>query len=89
MLVLSRKTGETIRVGSEIELIVLGVARGRVKLGFAGPREVAIRRGEQADAVGGPDASGRADPAGACSCAPQPDPRPFGPLRAIRIARGV
>jgi len=46
MLVLSRKLGETIRIGSEVQLVVLDVTRGRVKLGFEGPREVPVRRGE-------------------------------------------
>lgn len=49
MLVLSRKIGETIRIGTEIDLVVLDVSRGRVKLGFAGPRDVQVRRGELAD----------------------------------------
>lgn len=46
MLVLSRKSGERIQIGSEIELTVLGIHKGRVKLGFAGPPEVPIRRDE-------------------------------------------
>jgi carbon storage regulator len=46
MLVLTRKPGETVCIGSEIELVVLDAGRGRVKLGFAGPRDVSIRRGE-------------------------------------------
>jgi carbon storage regulator len=46
MLVLSRKSGERIQIGSEIELTVLGIHGGRVKLGFAGPREVPIHRDE-------------------------------------------
>jgi carbon storage regulator len=50
MLVLSRKIGETIRIGEEIDLVVLDVSRGRVKLGFAGPRNVQVRRGELSDA---------------------------------------
>lgn len=49
MLVLSRKIGETIQIGDEMELVVLEVTRGRVKLGFAGSRDVAVRRGELAD----------------------------------------
>jgi len=56
MLVLSRKIGETIRIGSEVELVVLKVERGRVKLGFAGPRDVAVRRGELEDSQGATDA---------------------------------
>jgi carbon storage regulator len=46
MLVLSRKSGERIQIGSEIELTVLGIHGGRVKLGFAGPPEVLIHRDE-------------------------------------------
>lgn len=46
MLVLSRKIGEVICIGDEIEVVVLSVKGGRVKLGFAGPRDVTIRRGE-------------------------------------------
>ncbi len=45
MLVLSRKRGERIIVG-EIELTVLEVRGDRVKLGFAGPREIPIHREE-------------------------------------------
>ena len=36
MLVLSRKAGERVQIGSEIEVTVLGVHGGRVKLGFRG-----------------------------------------------------
>jgi carbon storage regulator len=46
MLVLSRKAGERIRIGPEIELTVLGIHKGRVKLGFAGPPDVPIHREE-------------------------------------------
>ncbi|HLJ12614.1 MAG TPA: carbon storage regulator [Planctomycetaceae bacterium] len=46
MLVLSRKIGESIRIGAEIDLVVLDVSRGRVKLGFVGPKQIPIRRGE-------------------------------------------
>jgi carbon storage regulator len=51
MLVLTRKIGETVCVGSEIEVVVLEAGRGRVKLGFAGPRDVSIRRGELSDTL--------------------------------------
>jgi carbon storage regulator CsrA len=87
MLVFSRKTGEKIRVGSDIELVVLGLARGRVKLGFAGPREISIRRGEQADPVCATVAATGENSPCAHSCTPEGDRRLFGPLRAIRIAR--
>lgn len=46
MLVLSRKEGERIRIGSEIEVEVLSIRGNRVKLGFSGPKEVSIARDE-------------------------------------------
>ncbi|GAA4469290.1 carbon storage regulator [Novipirellula rosea] len=46
MLVLSRKVGETIQIGSDVLLTINRVAGGRVQIGIVAPREVAIRRGE-------------------------------------------
>ena len=45
MLVLSRKVGETIRIG-DICLKVTSINGSRVKLGFEGPTDVQILRGE-------------------------------------------
>ena len=52
MLVLSRKAGERISIGPEIEVIVLGIHKARVKLGFVGPREVPIHREEVRRRIG-------------------------------------
>lgn len=49
MLVLSRKLGEQIVIGGGIVVTVVGVKKGRVKLGFSGPVEVPIHRQELAD----------------------------------------
>ncbi len=46
MLVLSRKKGECVRIGQFIEVKVLEVGGGRVKLGFSAPPKVAIQRNE-------------------------------------------
>jgi carbon storage regulator len=46
MLVLSRKSGERVLVGEDIEVVVLEVNGDRVKLGFAAPRHVPIFRAE-------------------------------------------
>ena len=46
MLVLKRKAGERIRIGQDVELVVLGIEKGRVKLGFSAPPEVPIHRDE-------------------------------------------
>ena len=46
MLVLSRKPGERVLVGEDIEVVVLEVEGDRVKLGFTAPRYVPICRAE-------------------------------------------
>jgi carbon storage regulator CsrA len=52
MLVLSREAGERVSIGPEIEVTVLGIHKGRVKLGFLGPPEVPIHREEVGRRVG-------------------------------------
>ena len=46
MLVLSRKSNESIMIGGNIEVIVLGVEGDIVKLGIRAPKEVDIYRQE-------------------------------------------
>lgn len=46
MLVLSRKVGESIEIGSDITLIVTRISGGRIQIGIDAPREVAVRRAE-------------------------------------------
>ncbi len=46
MLVIRRKTGESLLIGSEIEIEVIDLSPGRVKLGIHAPREIPILRKE-------------------------------------------
>lgn len=46
MLVLTRKKGESIQIGGEIELRVLSVQGNRVRLGIEAPATVDVKRGE-------------------------------------------
>ena len=46
MLVLSRKTGDSIQIDGGIRITVLGLEGNRVRLGIEAPREVAIMRSE-------------------------------------------
>lgn len=46
MLVLSRKSNESIMLGSNIEIVVLGVEGDNVKLGIRAPKEIDIFRKE-------------------------------------------
>jgi carbon storage regulator len=53
MLVLSRKNGESINIGDNIEVKVLDVRGGRVRLGFSAPHGVNIQRQEISQAYAG------------------------------------
>ncbi|OBW58797.1 carbon storage regulator [Solibacillus silvestris] len=46
MLVLSRKVGETIWIGDDVELVITEVKGDYVKVGVRAPRTVDIIRGE-------------------------------------------
>ncbi len=46
MLVLSRNIGETIHIGENIEVQILGIARGQIRVGISAPREIQIVRTE-------------------------------------------
>jgi len=47
MLVLSRKIGETIVIGDNVTVTVLGTSRrGEVRIGIAAPKEIPVHREE-------------------------------------------
>ena len=46
MLVLSRKRGERIVIGSDIELTVIAIHGDKVRLGFVAPQGVSVHRQE-------------------------------------------
>lgn len=51
MLVLSRKKGETIMIGDNIEVKVLAVEGDQVKIGIVAPKSVKVHRSEIFDAI--------------------------------------
>jgi carbon storage regulator len=53
MLVLTRKPGQSVMIGDDIEIQVLAVAGERVRIGVTAPREVAIYRDEVYDRIEG------------------------------------
>jgi carbon storage regulator len=42
MLVMSRRQGETILIGDQIEIVIAHIGRSRVKVGIRAPRETTI-----------------------------------------------
>jgi carbon storage regulator len=46
MLVLTRKSGEAIRIGSRIRVVVLSASHGQVRLGIEAPPGVIVLREE-------------------------------------------
>jgi carbon storage regulator len=46
MLILTRRLGETVTIGNEITVSVLGVKGNQVRIGINAPRNVAVHREE-------------------------------------------
>ena len=46
MLVLSRRTGESIAIGDDITVTIVAISGSQVRLGIAAPREVRVLRKE-------------------------------------------
>lgn len=46
MLILTRRIGETLMVGDQVTVTVLGVNGGQVRLGVNAPKEIPVHREE-------------------------------------------
>ena len=46
MLILTRRVGETVVIGDNVDVTVLGVKGNQVRLGVKAPREIAVHREE-------------------------------------------
>ena len=46
MLILTRRVGETVMIGNEITVTVLGVKGNQVRIGVNAPKDVAVHREE-------------------------------------------
>lgn len=51
MLVLTRRIGESIIIGQEIEVVVLGTEGDKVRIGIRAPREVDVYRKEVYESI--------------------------------------
>jgi carbon storage regulator len=46
MLILTRRVGETVMIGNEVTVTVLGVKGNQVRIGVSAPKDVAVHREE-------------------------------------------
>ena len=60
MLILSRKRGQSIVIGDEVEVHVIDVGDGKVRLGVTGPAHVPVHQRERYEAKRLVEASGAA-----------------------------
>lgn len=63
MLILTRRVGETLMIGENIQVVVLGVNGQQARLGIAAPKDVVILREELVSTAGRVERS-----SGGCSC---------------------
>ena len=58
MLILTRRVGETLMIGDDIAVTVLGVKGGQVRVGVNAPRDVIVHREEIYERIRDEDATG-------------------------------
>ncbi len=80
MLILTRRIGETIVIGNDIKITVLGVKRNKLRLGVNAPKDVSVHREEIYEKIqcekasgAGTDAAFDTDSRGNLSSAPEDD----------------
>lgn len=68
MLILTRRVGETVMIGDDVTITVLGVKGNQVRVGINAPKHVAVHREEIYERIkreqqgGGPEGSGTDGP---------------------------
>ena len=63
MLVLTRKTNQSIMIGDDVEVTVLAVSRDKIRLGITAPRDIPVFRKEVYLSIQEEGGNGDAEPA--------------------------
>ncbi len=58
MLILTRRAGETVMIGTDVTITVLGVKGNQVRIGINAPKDVAVHREEIYERIQSEKASG-------------------------------
>lgn len=61
MLILTRREGESLMIGDEVKITVLGVRGNQVRVGVDAPRDIAVHRQEIYDRIQRENSGGAAD----------------------------
>ena len=61
MLILTRRVGETLMVGDDVSITVLGVKGNQVRIGINAPKEIAVHREEIYQRIKAEQASAASD----------------------------
>ena len=51
MLILSRYVGETLKIGDDITVVILGLKGNQVRIGIEAPKDVEVHREEVYDRI--------------------------------------